>query len=320
MSDDYDFCRRLKMKTKNKIGNSMLIVAAGLLLTSSLAFGQSKPGTATFTVTAVDKKEGAPPIARDDVQAFQGKERKQLGDWNQDSHLFLAILIDDAIDTGAASQWEYLKEFILSQPVGTSIAVGYMRNNGTTVAQDFTSNHELAAKALRIPLGNGALGSSPYLAAMDMLKRWPQTGPRRSILIISSGIDYFRGPGFGPFSPDLDPLIQRAQRQNTNIWTMYYPSSGHRGRSFFLVNNAQNNLDKLAQDTGGEAFYLGTCAPVSLKPYLEELTQHLNNQYLATIAGSGGAKGKFASVKVKATAPGVEFLAPSSVYLPPSGQ
>jgi hypothetical protein len=298
----------------------MLIVAAGLLLTSSLGFAQSKAGTATFTATAVDKKEGAPSIARDDVQVFQGKERKQLGEWKQDSHLFLAILIDDAIDTNAAGQWEYLKEFILSQPAGSSIAVGYLRNNVTTVAQDFTGDHQLAAKALRIPLGTGALGSSPYLGAMDMLKRWPQTGPRRSLLIISSGIDYFRGPGFGPFSPDLDPLIQRAQRQNTNVWTIYYPSSGHRGHSFFLATNAQNNLDKLAQDTGGEAFYLGTSEPVSLKPYLEELAQHLNNQYLVTIAGSGGAKGKFASAKVKAAVPGVEFLVPSSVYFPPSGQ
>jgi len=308
------------MNTNMRIMKTALILATALLLTSNFSYGQASSGAATFTVTAVDKKEGAPPIPRDDVQVFQSKERKQLGDWKQDGHLALAILIEDSLDPNAAGQWEYLKEFILAQSAGTSIAVGYMRNNATIVTQDFTSDHELAAKALRIPVGPSALGSSPYLAAMDMLKRWPQTGPRRSLLIISSGIDYFRGFGFGPFSPDLDPLIQRAQRQNTNIWTMYYPSSGHRSRSFFLVNTAENNLAKLSEDTGGESYFLGTTAPVSLKPYLEELTGHLKNHYLVTIGGSGGAKGKYANVKVKTEVPSVEFLAPAAVYFPPAAK
>src|SRR5208283_323388 len=141
-------------------------------------------------------------------------------------------------------------EFILAQPPTTYIAVGYIRNNTTMVAQDFTDNHELAAKALRLPFGVGAIGSSPYLGTMDMLKRWPDTGIRRSVLLISSGIDYFRGGGMGAFYPDLDSVIMRAERQNTNIWTVYFPSSSHHGRSFYLWTYAQNNLAKMADDTG----------------------------------------------------------------------
>ena len=305
-------------KTLVRLG---MLLGVFLTISTTLADAQTKPagsGAVTFTVTAVGKKEGAPPIARDDVQLSQGKERKQIGDWKKDENLFLAILIDDSIDTGAGGQWEYLKEFILGQPPATRIAVGYLRNNTTMVAQDFTANHELAAKALRLPMGPGAIGSSPYLGTMDMLKRWPNTGPRRSILLITSGIDYFRGGGFGPFSPDLDPLIQRAERQNINIWSIYYPSAGHRGRSFFQVNNAQTNLSKLAEDTGAESFFLGVSVPVSIKPYLEEITMHLNDQYLLTFAGSGGAKGKFQSVKVKTELPNVEFFAPAAVFMPPS--
>ncbi len=182
------------------------------------------------------------------------------------------------------------------------------------VAQDFTNNHELAAKALRIPLGVGALGSSPYLGAM----RWPETGIRRSIILITSGIDYFRGPGFGPFSPDLDPLISRAERQNTNFWPIYYPSAGHRGRGFHLATMAQNNLEKLSDETGGESYYLGSMAPVSLKPYFDEIAQHFGNQYLLTFAGTGGPKGKFQNIKVKTEMKDVEFFYPSSVFLPPA--
>ncbi len=275
-------------------------------------------GAATFTVTAVGKKESAPPISKDDVQLFQGKERKQIGDWKKDENLFLAILIDDSLDTTAGGQWEYLKGFILEQPATTHICVGYLRNNITMVAQDFTTDHALSAKALRLTLGIGGIGSSPYLGAIDMLKRWPQTGPRRSILLITSGTDYFRGGGFGPFYPDLDPLIQRAERQNTNVWSIYYPSAGHLGRSFYHSFYGQNNIDKLSEDTGAESFFLGGGAPVSIKPYLDEIAVHLSNQYLLTFAGAGGAKGKFQSMKVKTELTDVEFLAPAAVFLPPS--
>jgi hypothetical protein len=294
----------------------------GALLLSLTGFANAQTsssgsGTVTFTVTAVGKKQEAPPIARDDVQLFQGKERKQIADWKKGEELYLAILIDSAIDQNSGGQWDYLKEFISAQPASTFIALGYMQNNTTLVAQDFTQNKELVNKALRIPIGTAALGSSPYLSIIDMLKRWPNTGPRRSIVVITSGIDYFRGPGSGPIYPDVDPLIQRAERQNTNIWSIYYPSSGHRGRAFFLVNTAQINIDKVAEETGAESYFLGYGTPVSIKPYLDEISTHLNNQYLLTFAGSGGSKGKFQSIKVKTELPDVEFMAPSAVFLPP---
>jgi hypothetical protein len=284
-------------------------------------YGQTKEtasGMVTFTVTAVGKKEGAPPIAKDDVQLFQGKQRKQIADWKKGEELYLVILIDDSIETSAGAQWDYLKKFIMAQPATTFIALGYMRDNTTMMTQDFTQNHELVAKAIRLPFGIGALGQSPYLATIDLLKRWPQQGGlRRSVILITSGIDYFRGPGFGPIYPDVDSLIQRAQRQNTNIWPIYYPSSGHRGHSYWLVNLAQINMDKVAEDTGAEAYFLMYGQPVTIMPYLDEISGHLNNQYLLTFAGSGGAKGKYQSMKVKTELQDVEFMTPSAVYLPP---
>jgi hypothetical protein len=308
------------MRHQVTVGKLGVFLGALLLVVVGIANAQTKAaasGTATFTVTAVGKKEEAPPISKDDVQFFTGKERKQITDWKKDDNLFLAILIDDSIDNGAAGQWSDLKAFIMDQPATTHIAVGYIRNNTTLVAQDFTTDHELAAKALRVPIGAGAIGSSPYLGTMDMLKRWPNTGPRRSILLISSGIDFFRGPRSGPFYPDIDSVIQRAERQNTNIWSIYYPSAGHHGRSFYYVTNAQNNLGKMSDDTGAESYYMFTGVPVSLKPYFDEIALHLSNQYLLTFAGSGGSKGKYQGVKVKSQLPDVEFEVPAAVFIPP---
>jgi hypothetical protein len=295
-----------------------LLSTALLFLPAAHAQTKAVSGNVTFTVTAVGKKDAdVSNISKDDVQLLQGKERKQISDWKKGDTLFLAILIDDSIDSSAGGQWDYLREFIMAQPPSTSIMVGYISNNGARVAQDFTPNHELAAKALRLPIGVGALGSSPYLGTIDMLKRWPDTGRRRSVLLISSGVDFFRGPGWGMFYPDLDPLISRAERQNTNVWTIYYPSASHRGRSFGLSNNAQNNLDKLSEDSGAESYFLGAGTPVSLKPYLDEIAVHLNNQYLLSFAGTGGSKGKYQSMKVKTELKDVEFFTPASVFLPP---
>ena len=308
----------MHQKTLFRLG---AFLGAVLLVVAGSGYAQTKApasGMVTFTVTAVGKKQEAPPISKDDVQLFQGKERKQIADWKKGDTLFLTILIDSSIDTSAGGQWDYLKEFINAQPANTVIALGYMQNNTVQVAQDFTQNKELVTRAIRLPMGISQLGSSPYLSLIDMLKRWPDgSGPRRSIVVITSGIDWFRGPSSGPIYPDVDPLIQRAQRQNTNVWSIYYPSSSHRGHSFFLLNNAQNNIDKVSEETGAESYFLGLGAPVSIKPYLDEISTHLSNQYLLTFAGSGGSKGKFQSVKVKTELPDVEFMTPSAVFMPP---
>jgi hypothetical protein len=305
--------------------------AKSLLSTAALAVGISlfapavpasarpagESGSATLTVTVVGKKGAPPTVAKDDVQLSLGKERKQIAKWVKAEKLYLAILIDDSLDSEVASQWNDVKEFITAQPATTSIAVGYATNGTVRLAQDFTTDHALATKALRIPLGTPAAYSSPYLSVIDWMKRWPSTGDRRSLLLVSSGIDYFRG-GFGPIYPDVDTAISIAEKGNINIWSIYAEGSGHTRRSFFLLNTAQNNLSKLSDETGGESFYLGTLAPVSFKPYLDELRIHLDNQYLLTFAGDGGPKGKFFNIRLKTEIAGVEFLHANQAWLPPS--
>ena len=293
------------------------VLLLGLALFSlSAALAADKPaaaGKATITVTAIGKKDSAPPsISKDDVQLTVGKERKQIAGWAKGDSLALAILIDDALDTSVGSQMNDLKSFIMAQPSNTSIAIGYASNSTAMIAQDFTTDHALAAKALRLPRGFSA-ASSPYLAVIDLVKRLPDTGGRRSVLLISSGIDFFRRP-FGPIYPDVDTAISAAQKANVNLWSIYSPA-GHRSRSFFLSNLGQNNLSKMTDETGVETFFLGTSAPVSFKPYLDELQTHLSNQYLLTFAGDGGAKGKLVRIQLKTEQPDVEFSHAENAYI-----
>jgi hypothetical protein len=295
----------------------LLFVASLALLLGFSAPGASAAGAenVNLTVTALGKKDAAPPeIAKGDVQLFLNKERTQIADWRRGEKLYLAVLIDDSLDSDVASQWNDLKAFFNAQSPETYISVSYARNGTAMVAQDFTNNHELDAKALRIPIGPGAF-SSPYLTLIDLLKRLPgSSADRRSILMVSSGVDYFHG-NF-PESPDLQSAYERAQKQNVNVWSIYYPDAGHLGRRFFRAFRGQNDLSRLAEESGAESYYLGTTEAVTLKPYLDELATHLSNQYLLTFKSSGGSKGRFQRVKVATEVSGLQFLHAPQAFLP----
>jgi hypothetical protein len=298
-----------------------ILAATALAASSALLSATPDPSTsgkAVITVTAVGKKELPPPlVSKADVQLAVNKERKQVAGWAKGGPLTLAILIDDSLDTGAASQWNDLKQFILAQGRDTQVAVAYAENSTAMIAQDFTTDHALAVRALRIPRGQPGIGSSPYLAVIDWMQRWPDTGGRRSLVLISSGVDFLRG-GWAPFYPDVDTAIERAQRENINLWSIYYPAQGRRAQSFALATLGQNNLSKMTEETGGETYFLGTSAPVSIKPYLEEIQRHLNNQYLLTFAGDGGGKGKLVPLQLQTELTQVKLSHANNAYLAPS--
>src|SRR6202047_4018149 len=188
------------MKTMYKQGSTVALAAA-LARAAFTATVIQAAEPVTTTVTAVGKKNTPPPpIKKEDVEVYKGKERLQAADWRKGETLFLAVLIDDSLDQTIASQWNDLKAFMMAQPPTTYIGVFYGRNGEATVAQDFTKDHAVAAKALRIPFGGFGAFSSPYLELEDLFRRFTGAGERRSVLLISSGIDYFRG-NFGPISP-----------------------------------------------------------------------------------------------------------------------
>jgi VWFA-related protein len=316
------------MKCKSKSRQLLLylgapVVAFGLLAATTLPAAAAEPPATeavTMTVTAVGKKQTTPPaIKKEDVNLFQNKERAQIANLRRSDSLYLAILIDESLNRDVSLEWKDVKAFINAQSPDAYVAIAYARNGAANVAQDFTNDHALAAKALRMPVNGAAAYTSPYLALQDWIKRWPDNGgARRSIILLSSGIDYFRGSS-DPINPDLDTTIQRAQKQNINVWTIYYSDQGQArvGRRGLTLFNSQMFLSQLSEQTGAESFQLFYNRPVSLKPYLDQIQDRLNNQYLLTFdAGSGGKRGKFESVHVATEIPSVKFMSQTEVYLP----
>jgi len=134
-----------------------------------------------------------------------------------------------------------LRAFITSQPATTSVGMGYMRNATVQIVQNFTTDHDQAAKAVRLPVGSVGAYGSPYLSVIDLMKSWPGHPNRREVVMITDGIDRARrGPRARmAINPDVNSASDLAQRTGTMVHTIYAPGVGRLRRNYWEANNGQ---------------------------------------------------------------------------------
>lgn len=274
----------------------------------------------TVTANVADGKR-LPELNAEDVQVKRGDSRLPVHELvparGGRAGLDLFVLIDDAADSSFGTHLNELRAFVKEQPSTTSIGVGYMRNATVQIVQNFTTDKEAAAKAIRLPLGSAGAYGSPYLSVIDLMKRWPESSNRREVLMITDGVDRARGGSRHGLNiyPDVDSASAVAQRTGTMIHTIYTPGVGRMHHNFFEATNGQMGIAKLAEETGGESFYMGLQAPVSFGPYLEQLQRTLNNQYLLSFSATPEKKAGPQYVSLSTEVAGVEFAAADSVWV-----
>ena len=295
---------------------TLLFTLCGLILISQIANAQDKSGPKSvpvhFVITDAALREEAelPPLRREDVKVKQGKNFLQVTQLipaqGDNAALQLMILIDDTLNTSVGNNLTDVKDFISAQPSSTVIGVAYMSNATVNVVQNFTSDHDLAVKAVRLPRGSFAAMDSPYLSLISLVKSWPQQNVRREVLMVTDGIDRLRGeqpqasrlgPNFGPvyhsmptISVDATSASEISQRYNVLVHSIYAAGVGRAGRSSWDLQIGLSGLSKLAEETGGECYSLGTSPLVSFKPYLERLQKLLSNQYYVVFQAVPGKK------------------------------
>ena len=287
---------------------------------SSWSAEPSASGTVPVSVVvSVEARHGKdiPALHREDVRVFEGPNRRQVTDWiplqGAQSSLELFVLIDDKSNTNLASQFEDMRHFMNAQPPTTAIAVGYMQNGMVRIVQKFTKDHSEAGKALRIPLGFGVGESSPYLAVTDAIKRWPESPARHEIFLISDGFDPLQP---GPTNSYLDESISQAQRTGTQVSAIYASGSGHFGHSLWRINQAQSNLSRLADETGGEAYFQGFETPIAFAPFLDQFADRLNHQYRLTFLANADKKPAWQHIRLETEVSNAELVTANKVYVP----
>ncbi len=281
---------------------------------SAAASGQSRT-----VVTAEGRHSAAPgAVSKDDVEVRVDQKRVSVSDWvplrGEQGALELYVVIDDGEDADLANQYSALRDFMSQQPPDAHIGLAYLQNGAARIAVPVTADRDRVSKALRLPLAEPGISASPYMGLSDLIKEWPTANARREILLVASGIDPWSSPD--PQNPYLEKAISDAQRAGIVVHTIYFPEAGHLGHSLWRANWGQTYLSELSDQTGGEFYWQGLATPVSIAPYLKDLAQRLNNQYLLTTAELPGAarnKADLESLHVSSTRSGVSLESPARI-------
>jgi len=265
------------------------------------------------------KNAAAPQLTTSDILVSQNRQPLQvtsLEPLRGESGLQLWLLIDDGSAFTLSTELAGLKTFVRALPAATEIGIGYMRNGGVQTVQPLTLDHQLAAKAIRLPTSTPGISASPYLALTELIHKWAAGSTAREVLMVSSGID--PDYGTGPDNPYLSAAIDAAQRAGIVVHSIYYSGAGLWAHASGEIYWGQNYLAQLSDDTGGEFYWQGTMNPVSLAPYLDDLSQRLSGQYLVTFLAKPDRKAGFQTIKIKTELPHVTVAGPSRVYVPAS--
>lgn len=284
-------------------------------------------GVPVHMVVTVEARHGGNPgpVTREDVMVFEGKTRDEVTAWTpaQGDHaqLDLFILLDDSSGANLGTQFGDIRKFIDAQPATTRIGIAYMQNGSARIAQELTADRAQAAKSLRLPLGTSGINGSPYFSLSDLAKRWPKDGSaRREVVMVSDGIDrYYGQPGYQ--DPYLDGAIADAQKAGIVVYAIYTPGVGHAGHSYWESYWGQLYLARVADETGGESYYIGfTGPPVAFAPFLDDVKRRLGNQYLLGFLAKPDAKSELRAVRIQTELPNTDLVAAKQVFVPATPQ
>jgi len=304
-----------------------LSITIGFALVSSSAFAQpqrvagngetrgpGKPVTVPVTIRVKEQTEFE--LQNIDLTIHEDGEPQTIisvRGIGTNSPITLAVLIQEDLVPSVGNDIKDLAEFIRGLPKGSRVMVGYLRTGSLQVKQRFTNDLEKAASALRPPVGFANAGPyNPYVEVIEALRRFEgQPLGRRAILLVSDGLDISRGvDSSSPTqSVDLQRAVNESQRRGVAIYSFYAPSLVATSNPVF-ISNGQSSLLRLSDETGGLAFFQGTGAPVSFRPFLRELDIALQKQAALTFLSTHLRKG-FHRLEVKSSTPGVRVAYPS---------
>ena len=212
----------------------MVVTVIGLCAPAMFARqAASAGGAVTVTVTATGKGQTqAPPVAANSVVVKEDGKVSKVLSWEpvtgERAGLDLAVLIDDSVSQQASVQLKGIGEFLHTLLPEARVAVAYANFGAANYRQEFTTDHDKAAAAIRIPNAGPDSANGVYDSLGDLIKKWPATQSRKVVVFVSDGIDVTDG------AADSDPArslvlkkaIESAQRAGIVVYTIYASGAG----------------------------------------------------------------------------------------------
>lgn len=274
-----------------------------------------------MVITVLPAHGGGPaePLAPADLTALEGKIPAPVTGLERLTGnlagMQLFLLLDDSSQSSSLTvHFAELRAFLEALPPTTQVAIGYMRNGASPMTQPFTTDHQKAASALRVPLSVPGLNGSPYFSLSDLVEHWPSQEPtlRRAVLMLSDGVDRYYGTSIMD-DPYVDTAVANAQKKGVMVYSIYLHDAGAYDRNGWVTNFAQSRLDQVTRETGGYSYFHDFTDPVNLAPFLKDLQNRLDNQYQVTLAAVGD-KG-LQAVKLRSARPGLKITGPARIYV-----
>jgi hypothetical protein len=117
-------------------------------------------------------------------------------------------------------------------------------------------------------------------------------------------------------SADADSASTTSQRYRVIVHSIYAVGVGRAGRNAWEAQLGQGGIAKIADETGGEYFALGTQNLVSFKPYLDRLQRIFENQYYLVFQANPRKNAALQRVRITTDASNAEIAAADNVWVP----
>jgi hypothetical protein len=276
-------------------------VSVKMVVTVAHFYGKTAPVLTREDLTVTQMFD---PLPVTNVTPFSGER----------AGLEMFILVDNCSDCDATSQAGELRAFIRSQPKTTSIGVAYIQQGHLKIIQEPTVDRDRVINSLSPPTGSSP--TNPFGALSELIANWKPQSPRRAILMVTNGVDP-AGPQLHDRNPAAEAAIEAAQRGSVTVFAIYHPSADYINRDFSDLYSGQVQMAHVAHETGGEGYFLSFGPMPSISPFLDDIAEHLANQYLVEfLLPATGSQDDLRDVKITSNNANIDVMAPDRVWVP----
>ncbi len=293
-----------------KTMSTIAVLALGAAAVSAATLPQQGPEVQMIVTSADHMTHNPAVLTSADVSVADGTITSFTA-FAPGRDLELYFLIDDSADYAPAQKLQELRDFIKAQPLAVATGVAYIHDGELRLAEKPTTDHELAARALRPPAGGKTVG--PYAALADLIATWPASAARREVIMLASGI-YSAADKTG--SVNAQAVTRDAERAGVIVYALYNPNSDYMSQDWAKVDAGLINLASLAYETGGEAYFIGHTPVFSAEPFLADIAEHLTHQYLVKFRVAPQADDGFQTIFLDPSTPEREIMKPDKVWVP----
>ena len=117
-------------------------------------------------------------------------------------------------------------------------------------------------------------------------------------------------------SIDTERTSNLCQRFGVIVHGIYVTGVGRLGRNAWEVQLGQAGIGRIADETGGEYFSLGTREPISFRPFLDRLQRIFDNQYFLVFEATPRRNEGLQRVNISTDLPNFEISAANNVWVP----